>query len=366
MAARWRYHGDFMQHLPIYLILPALSLVAAEIRAADRDPVTGVESRALTAPGQKASNLYYHFSNFTAGDRFVILAVDGQIHGYEVATGRLTRLTEGEGVAAGSASPHPRDKDLIYYWRAGVLTELNLATRKERRVGAGPKSHWGGYGQPTFSPDLRRVTLSHQKDDHNWEIGLMDLATGQYRAVVQQGFRIGHVQHHPKEDKIFYVWETGGYAPQRTWLVNSDGTANRPFYARPDPKMWFTPLKEWVTHEAWIPDTGGMTLIMDKVGILIADSEGTSRLLPGQYWHTAARADGKVLVVDDMPGNLWLMEAATGNRKLLITNLRGEKGVHAHASFSRDGRYVIFNDGRKGEGVSLIDLHTVGGEGWWR
>lgn len=350
-----------MQHLPIYLIILALSLSAA-----DRDPLTGVESRPLASPGQRASNLYYHFSNFTADDRYVILAIDGQIHSYEVATGRLERLTTGEGVAAAAATPHPRSKELVYYWRAGVLTELNLATRTERKVGRAPAAHWGGYGQPTFSPDLRRVTLSYQKDDHNWEIGLMDLDTGAYRAVVNQGFRIGHVQHHPLENKIFYVWETGGYAPQRTWLVNADGSANRPFYARPEPKMWFTALKEWVTHEAWIPGTGGMTLIMDKVGILIADSEGTARLLPGDYWHTAARSDGKVLVVDDMPGNLWLMEAATGNRKLLITNLRGEKRVHAHASFSRNGRYVIFNDGRKGEGVSMIDLTTVEGEGWWK
>lgn len=350
-----------MQQLLIYLIFSALSLAAAS-----PDPVTGVASHPLAAPAQRASNLYYHFSNFTADDRYVILAVDGQVCAFEVASGTLRNLTEGPGVAAAAASPHPRDKDLIYYWRGNALTELNLATGRERRAGEAPKAHWGGYGQPTFSPDLRRVTLSFQKDDHNWEIGLLDLATGAYRTVIRQGFRIGHVQHHPLEDKIFYVWETGGYAPQRTWLVNADGSANRPFYARPDPKMWFTPLKEWVTHEAWIPETGGMTLIMDKVGILIADSEGISRLLPGDYWHVAARADGKVLIVDDMPGNLWLMEAATGNRKLLITNLRGEKRLHAHASFSRSGRYVIFNDGRAGEGVSLIDLHSIPGEGWWK
>jgi hypothetical protein len=350
-----------MQHLPIYLILGALSLAAA-----DRDPLTGVESRPLAPAPARATNLYYHFSNFTADDRFVILAVDGQVCAYELAAGRLERLTGGEGVAAAAAAPHPSHPDLIYYWRQAALIELNLATRRERRVGEAPPALAGGYGQPTFSPDLRRVTLAFQRDGHNWEIGLMELATGAYRRVLTQGFRIGHVQHHPKEDKIFYVWETGGYAPQRTWLVNADGSANRPFYARTDPKTWFTPLKEWVTHEAWISGTGGMTLILDKAGILVAGSEGEAQLLPGDYWHVAARADGKVLVADDNPGNLWLIETATGNRKLLVTNLRGGKRVHAHASFSRNGRYVIFNDGRQGEGVSLIDLHSIPGEGWWK
>lgn len=354
--------ANLTQHLPIYLILGALSAAGADLR----DPVTGVRSRALAPQAARASNLYYHFSNFTADDRYVILAVDGQVHAYETATGRLERLTDGAGVAAAAAAPHPRDKDLVYYWRGGALIELTLQGRRERRVGEAPKAHAGGYGQPSFSPDQKRVTLAFQRDAHNWEIGLMELATGAYRTVITQGFRIGHVQHHPKEEKIFYVWETGGYAPQRTWLVNSDGTANRPFYARTDPKQWFTSLKEWVTHEAWIPDTGGMTLILDKVGILVADTEGAARLLPGDYWHVAARDDGKLLVVDDNPGNLWLIETATGNRKLLVTNLRGEKRVHAHGSFSRGGRYVIFNDGRQGEGVSLIDLREVGGEGWWR
>jgi hypothetical protein len=56
------------------------------------------------------------------------------------------------------------------------------------------------------------------------------------------------------------VWETSGHAPQRSWLVNVDGSGNRPFYVRTDPETWFTPLKEWVTHEAWVKETGGMAL----------------------------------------------------------------------------------------------------------
>ena len=53
----------------------------------------------------------------------------------------------------------------------------------------------------------------------------MHVQTGEYRTVITQGFRIGHVQYSPTDDSIFYVWETGGYAPQRTWLVDADGTA---------------------------------------------------------------------------------------------------------------------------------------------
>ena len=159
---------------------------------------------------------------------------------------------------------------------------------------------------------------------------------------------------------IFYVWETGGFAPQRTWLVNDDGSANRPFYYTTDPKQWITPLKEWATHEAWIRETGDMTIIIDKVGIVIADPSGKGRLLPGDYWHVAARPDGKKLVADSSKGNLWLIDAATDSRRLLATGLRDSvRAVHAHASFDRTGRYVLFNSGRTRQTIALIDLSTL-------
>lgn len=313
----------------------------------------------MTPPDAKASNLYYHFSNFTADNRAVILAVDGQVARFDVDTRKLTPLTTGTGVQPGTACPHPDNPRLVLYFRGNSLMELDIETRSERRIGDLPQPLVGGSGQPTFSHDRKSVTVSKQLSPTEWEIGLMDIQTGAYRAVTRQGFRIGHVQHHPRLPVIFYVWETGGYAPQRTWLVNSDGTANRPFYASTDPKKWLTPLKEWVTHESWVPQTGEMTMILDKTGILTVDVTGNASIMAGDYWHVAASPDGRQLVADDSAGNLWLIEAVTGNRRLLVKDLRGPSRLHAHASFCRQSRYIIFNDGRKGQGVSLIDLQAL-------
>ena len=57
-------------------------------------------------------------------------------------------------------------------------------------------------------------------------------------------FRLGHIQANPfVSGEILYCHETGGDAPQRMWIVNADGTGNRPLYKEtPD---------EWVTHEVW-------------------------------------------------------------------------------------------------------------------
>lgn len=330
-----------------------------------KDPKSGLEILEIEPPGAGTTNLYYHFSNFTADNSNIIFAatVDGagQIFRYEMATGKTVQITSGTGVGAAGACPHPSNPRLLYYPRGHAIEEIDIPTGKVRRIGELPLPAVGGPGQPTLSHDLKSLAMVRQKDDANWEVGLMDLATGAWRAVTTVGFRVGHVQHHPKEPLIFYVWETGGYAPQRTWVVNADGTANRPFYYTTDPKLWVTPLKEWVTHESWIPSTGGITMIMDKIGIVVADKSGKGRILPGNYWHVRADDSGRLLVADDFDGNLWLIETETDNRRLLASGLRQSvRAVHAHASFDHSGRYVLFNTGRTRQTIAVVDLAKAG------
>jgi len=324
------------------------------------DPVTGLKIVEFTAAGQPAGNLYYHFPNFTADSRYAIYVAGGQIHAYEPATGKSRQLTSGPKTAPSTACPDPRDKSRLFYVQGHDVMALHVESGTSRKIGAVPPPIAAGPSQPSVSHDGKSIAISKRRDQNTWEIGLMDIATGNYRTVITQGFHIGHVQHSPTDPMIFYVWETGGYAPQRTWLVNSDGTGNRPFYYRTDPKAWFTPLKEWVTHEAWVHSTGEMTMVNDKVGVMLVSKDGTSRLLKeGRFWHAAATPDGKQVILDDFDGRLWLLETATGNLRLLATGLREQhRAVHAHASFDWTGRYVLFNTGRTHPTVAIIDLHA--------
>ncbi len=334
------------------------------------DPATGVRIQELTKGPNLSDNLYFHFSNFTADNRFLIFVSDRsgsrQIFRAEVSTGRIVQLTDDPGVGAHTACPDHTNARRVYYLRGAEVISLDITDFSERKIGEIPKPYIGGFLQPTLSADGKLMTLEKQRDEANWEIGLMDTATGTYQTVLTQGFRIGHVQHSPTDPVIFYVWETGGYAPQRSWLVNDDGTANRPFYARTDPKTWFTPLKEWVTHEAWVKNTGEMTMINDKQGVMLVGKGGAARMVSqGNYWHAAARADGKLLVVDDMSGQLWLMKMDSGAKRLLARGLRDKvHSVHAHAGFDRLGRYIQFHTGRTHETVALIDLQDLKDEGF--
>jgi oligogalacturonide lyase len=331
-----------------------------------KDPVTGVRIQELTAPPHTADNLYFHFPNFTADNRSLIFVSKrgekSHLFKADVETGRLTQLTDDPLADPRSACPDPRDANIVYLMRGPELTALDLRTFATRRIGTVPKPYLGGFGQPSLDKDGRFAAVSKQRDAHTWEIGLIDMKSGEYRTVITQGFRIGHVQHSPTDPLIFYVWETGGYAPQRSWLVNDDGSGNRPFYTPVDPKQWITPLKEWLTHEAWVQDTGDMTMINDKVGIMLLSKDGAAKVIRGgDYWHASARPDGKFLAVDDNRGNVWIAETSTGSIRLLATGIRDTvRSVHGHTSFDRKGRYIQFHTGRSHETVALIDLEEAG------
>lgn len=331
------------------------------------DPVTGLRVVEITAEGVHADNLYYHFSNFTADNRYLLFQSKrtgtAQIYRYTVVSGEIVQLTAEAGVAAASACPDPTEARRVYFMRGAELRALDVETFEQRVVGAIPGPSLGGHGQPSVSGDGKWITVTKKPDERTWEIGVIEAATGAYRTVIRQGFQIGHVQHSPKSDAIFYVWETGGYAPQRSWLVQRDGTGNRPMYTPVDPKTWLTPQKEWLTHEAWVAGTGDMTMVNDKVGVMVVKEDGSARLVrEGRYWHVAARPDGKWLAIDDNEGRIWLAETATGNVRLLATGYRDKvRAVHAHLSFDRKGRYVQFHTGRTGETVALIDLEQLPG-----
>jgi oligogalacturonide lyase len=335
------------------------------------DPVTSARVWELTKGTNRADNLYFHVSNFTADNRYLLFVSDrtgaAQLYRAEVETGRLVQLTDEPAINARAACPDHTNARRVYYLRGAEVMALDILDFSARKVGEIPRPYTGGFQQPSLSQDGKLMALAKQRDDANWEIGLMDTQTGAYRTVLTQGFRIGHVQHSPTAPLIFYVWETGGYAPQRTWLVNEDGTGNRPFYARTNPTNWFTPLKEWVTHEAWVKDTGEMTMINDKVGVMLVSKDGNARLVrEGSFWHAAARPDGKFIVADDFQGRLWLIETATSNARLLATGLRDTVRVHPHPSFDRQGRYVQFHTGRTHETVALIDLTQLPASEWVR
>ncbi len=74
------------------------------------------------------------------------------------------------------------------------------------------------------------------------------------------------------------------------------------------------------------------------------------------HWHSTGPSDRKYAVGDTSDGELYLVDIATGRKKLLSSGHR-PPGVqpHAHQSMSPDGKRVLFCSGRLGSS----DLMTI-------
>jgi oligogalacturonide lyase len=324
-------------------------------------------------------------------------------------TGVITQLSDGEGVDAGSINVARKTNKIYYTRRAGTdgpasMVEVDvdalLANKRfERTVGTLPKNFIGAGGF-TLDADEKTAYLGFdQRRAPRREPGqpvpqvpggllAMDLATGQTRTVLEVPFRMGHVQANPIEPgEIMYCHETGGDAQQRMWIVNADGSNNRPVFPEHD--------DDWVTHEQFadadhvIFNLMGHTTKLRKrpTGIMVVNlRDGTVENLGqpdsyynaarqeqytdpnipsgnearGGFWHNAVTYDRRFAAGDDFDGNVYLIDRRTGGRTLLTTGHR-MRPDHAHPSFSSDGTRVLIQSGLLTEGkrLSLIVVPTA-------
>ena len=213
-------------------------------------------------------------------------------------------------------------------------------------------------------------------------IGKMDLTTGKSEPVVSVHFKVGHIQGNPwHPGEVIFCWETGGKAPQRTWMVNADGTNLRPIYRETE--------HDWVTHEAVISadelviaiighrpiDNGEKKEIAGLESFALSNSWGPSgtkeyptgiavvnmrtreltmegQVVGDNFWHVAGSSDGHWVAGDDFACELWLIDRHTGERILLTAGHKTTARDHVHPTFKPDGTEIeiqsamLSDDGR--------------------
>lgn len=206
-------------------------------------------------------------------------------------------------------------------------------------------------------------------------IASMNLETGELKHVISLPFETGHVQANPwVPGEIIFCWETGGKAPQRTWMVNADGTGLRPVYRET--------AYDWVTHEAVItrdevaiailghrpiredydapvvdyvfdptnpgqePGWGPSGTREKATGLAIVNLRTRNFTLAGQipfgsgFWHVNGSADGNWAVGDDFDRNIYLIDRHTGELILLSAGHKKTAADHPHPTFSSDGTKI--------------------------
>lgn len=145
------------------------------------------------------------------------------------------------------------------------------------------------------------------------------------------------------------------------WIVNADGTGNREvFRESPD---------DWVTHEQFadadhvIFNLLGHTpkLSQRATGIMVIDLRTGDIENLGQvpfkskarsFWHNGVTYDGRYAAGDTFNGDLYLIDRASGERKLLSTG-HWMRPDHLHPSFSADNTRLLVQSGLLTEGKKL-------------
>lgn len=384
------------------------------------DPLTGIELVFLTSTPAGDSKIYPTHNQWTSDGKWLIFRSDrvkGEAMAVNESTGDIVQVTEG---GYSGALCIARKTMRLYYWQktdkekeneSQQLIEVDLeklfdhskkgilepAVTYQRVCGSVPEE-MNAKTEMALDADEGWVYFSVGKNEavkHLPEgtkieepfgprnmgagpagIAGMDVKTGEIKYVVSVPFQIGHVQSNSwKSGEIIFCWETGGKAPQRTWIVNADGTGLRPLY--PESKY------EWVTHEAVIGPNEVAIAIMGHRSIpessLVSDKEATGvyGANPGQeeewgpcgtrekptglgivnirtremriagqtpkgsgLWHVSGSSDGRFATGDDFDRNLYLIDRKTNEMILLSGGHKSSAKDHVHPTFSPDGTKI--------------------------
>lgn len=326
------------------------------------DSVTGAEVTMLTTSPARDDKIYQTHPNWTADQKHIVFLSDRtgsrQYFAVSTQTGVITQLTDDSGPGNACLS---RSSNRMFYTSGREIWDLDIdAARRQgttasnspyRRKVADLPENTELSGTLTVDSDGKTMYLGVQRGD-TWALLALDTERGKFRTIRDVEFRVGHCQAHPRIcGLIMYCWETGGDSEQRMWVVRADGSENGPFYRET--------YGEWVTHEVWWGADKALFTLWPKDEEMLREPHGIAYVALGdrslhvlnqkKYWHVGGDPTGERAVGDTFDGQLFLVDARTGEARLLTQGHRPKGAtVHPHPSFSPDGSSVLFCSEKNG------------------
>lgn len=403
-----------------------------------KDPVTGTELTFLTSTPAGDSKIYQTHNQWTSDSEWLIFRSDrvkGEAFAVNEKTGDIVQVTEGGyvgmlNVARKSmklyfmrkpqANPDSKKLDIVEVDLAKLFADSKSGTLKEasvyQRICGTTPEEWEAGGDMALDGDEEWVwfrvgkteALKHLPEGTKIEepfgprkmgagpagIAGMNIRTGEQKYVVSVPFQVGHIQTNPwVPGQIIFCWETGGKSPQRTWIVNADGSGLRPLY----PEAPY----EWITHEAVIsPDEVAFAIMGHRkipntstetkpgtdvkganpgqeaewgpsgtrekpTGLGIVNINTREMILAGQipfgsgFWHVNGSADKRFAVGDDFDRNLYLIDRKTHEMILLTTGHKPTAADHPHPTFSPDGTRIEIQSAMLSEDNKSMNICIV-------
>ena len=381
------------------------------------DPVTGVKLIFLTSTPAGDSKIYQTHNQWTSDGEWIVFRSDrvkNEAMAVNEKSGEIIQITEGGYIGTLCVA---RKSMKLYYMkmpseRRGPLeiVEVNLAklftdsksgtlkgeSEYQRICGTIPAEFranadmaldadeqwiWFRVGKDEAMKHLPQGTkIEDNFGPRNMGAGPggiagMNIQTGEVKYVVSVPFQVGHIQSNPwVPGQIVFCWETGGKSPQRTWIVNSDGTGLRPLY----PEAPY----EWVTHEVVITSDEVAFAIMGHrkipgtsenvpegtdvhgvnpgqeaewgpsgtrekpTGLGIVNIKTREMTIAGQipygsgFWHVTGSPDGRFVAGDNFAREIYLIDRHSHEMILLSAGHKPTARDHPHPTFKPDGTEI--------------------------
>lgn len=404
-----------------------------------KDPVTGAELIFVTSTLGRDAKIYQTHNQWTSDGQWLIFRSDrvkGEAMAVNEKTGDMVQVTEGgyrgmlniarksmrlffmrpasnvEGDKASEVvqvdlaklfedSKQGTLKPASEYQKVCGVIPAELEANGDMALDADEEWVWFRVGKNEAAKHLAEGTkMEDNFGPRNMGAGPggiagMNVSTGEIKHVVSVPFQMGHLQSNPwVSGQIVFCWETGGKSPQRTWIVNADGTGLRPLYPE-------SPY-EWVTHEAIITPTEVAIAIMGHRAIPGVDAEGRPAPTdvrgsnPGQeaawgpcgtrekptglaivnietremrivgqtkegsgLWHVTGSPDGRFAVGDDFSRNIYLIDRHTGEMMLLSAGHKATAADHPHPSFNADGTKIQIQSAMLSEDGKSMNICVI-------
>lgn len=334
------------------------------------DERTGAAVTVLTRSTADDNKIYQTHPNWLADGGHIVFVSNrtGENHLYALNedSGAIIQLTDGAPVAQAELD---RRSNAVFYPQGDYVIRADAGRIAGDALDGTPgpaesyetgrwrfPESWETRDLPTLDADGKSLYFCSRTrgSENDWFLGRLDLETGEWSRWLGVGFKPGHIQANPViPGRIAFCHETGGDAPQRMWVLEPGARRALPFGSEgPD---------EWITHEIWLGASrmahtlatpGGRP---SGIGIVRWPDMRRETLLEGPWWHVAASPDQRWFAADTMDGELYLIDAARREARLLTAGHRPNRRVHAHQSVGPDGERILFASGRFGN----MDLMTV-------
>ncbi|MGK9477832.1 hypothetical protein [Melioribacter sp. OK-6-Me] len=399
-----------------------------------KDPITGVKLIFLTSTAAGDSKIYPTHNQWTSDGNWIIFRsrrVRGEALAVNETSGDIVQVTEGGYVGTlivarksmklyymkrFSDENSPREiievkldrlfedsekgtlKDASFYQKVCGIIPAEYEANGELAFDADEEWLWFRVGRKKAMQYLPEGTkIENNFGPRNMGAGPGGIAgininTGEIKYVVSVPFQVGHIQTNPwVPGQIIFCWETGGKSPQRTWIVNSDGTGLRPLY----PEAPY----EWVTHEVVItPEEVAFAImghrkihfdnsnvsndtIIDEpgqeiewgncgtrekpTGLAIVNIKTREMIIEGQipygsgFWHVTGSSDGRFVAGDNFAREVYLINRHSHEMILLSAGHKTTAADHPHPSFSPDGTKIMIQSAMLSEDGKSMNICII-------